>query len=61
MFTLAGLIIAVVLLVIAFWAIGFVQNATAKKLLSGVVIIILVLWILQSFGIIPTIINIGIK
>lgn len=61
MFTVIELIVAVILLVVAFWVISFVQDGTAKKILHGVVILVLVLWILQSFGLIGNIINIGIK
>lgn len=47
--------------VAAFWGISFVQHATAKKILYGVAILVLALWLMQSFGLIAPIINIRIK
>jgi hypothetical protein len=60
--SLLTIVIVLIVVGVILWAINtyIPMQSTIKKILNGVVILVMILWLLQVFGLIPAIMNIRI-
>ncbi len=58
---LLTIIVAIVLVGLALWFVDkyIPMDATVKRILQGVVVLVLIIWLLQVFGILGSVGNVG--
>ena len=61
MMTLSIFVVGIIVCIVGFLLIGLVEDAKAQKILRTVAIILLILWLLTGFGLIPNILNIKLQ